>query len=135
MMICLDANCLIYLIEGNPIWNQKIVARLVRAKAIGDTVGVCDLVRAECLIGPLKTGNSRVLADYQRVFSNPIVQMLPVTPTVCERAAEIRVASAMKIKLPDALHLAAAMVHGCGLFLTNDEELAVCAAIKVEVLT
>ena len=28
MMICLDANCLIYLIEGNPIWNQKIVARL-----------------------------------------------------------------------------------------------------------
>ena len=53
-MICLDANCLIYLIEGNPIWNQKIVARLVRAKAIGDTVGVCDLVRAECLIGPLK---------------------------------------------------------------------------------
>ena len=54
MMICLDANCLIYLIEGNPIWNQKIVARLVRAKAIGDTVGVCDLVRAECLIGPLK---------------------------------------------------------------------------------
>ncbi|APW61881.1 type II toxin-antitoxin system VapC family toxin [Paludisphaera borealis] len=76
-----------------------------------------------------------MLADYQRFFSSSAVEMLPMTAAVCERAAEIRVASALKIKLPDALHLAAALEHGCGLFLTNDGPLAGCAAITVEVLT
>ena len=114
MMICLDANCVIYLIDKNPLWGPKVVARLAKAKAAGNTLAVCDLARTECLIGPLRTGDAVVLADYERFFSSTDVRMLPVTPAVCERAAELRVASAMKIKVPDALHLAAATEHGCG---------------------
>ena len=135
MMICLDANCVIYLVEKNPLWGPKVVTRLAMAKAAGDTVAVCDLARAECLIGPLKIGNAAVLADYQRFFSSAAVRMLPLTEAVYERAAEVRVASLMKIKLPDALHLAPAIVSGCGLFLTNDATLKKCGAITVEVLT
>jgi uncharacterized protein len=135
MMICLDANCVIYLVEKNPLWGPKVVSRLATAKAAGDTVAVSDLSRAECLIGPLKTGDAAVLADYQRFFSSAAVQMLPLTPAVCERAAEVRVAAAMKIKLPDALHLSSAIEHGCGLFLTNDALLVCCKAIAVEVLS
>ena len=75
-----------------------------------------------------------MLADYQRFFASPTVQALPLTVAVCEKAAEIRVASAFQLELPDALHLAAAVVHGCGLFLTNDVKLSRCAAIAVEVL-
>ncbi len=134
MKVCLDANCVIYLIEKNPLWGPKIVARLASAKAAGDTLAVSDLVRSECLIGPLNAGDAAVLADYQRFFSSSTVEMLPMTAAVCERAAEIRVASSLKIKLPDALHLAAALEHGCGLFLTNDVQLAGCAAISVEML-
>ncbi len=134
MMICLDANCVIYLIERNPVWGPKVVARVAAATVAGDTVAVCDLARSECLIGPLKNGNAAVLAEYQRFFSSATVRMLPLTAAVCERAAELRVASLLKIKLPDALHLAAAIEHGCGLFLTNDAQLARCTAIPVEVL-
>jgi len=134
MMICLDANCVIYLIEKNSHWGPKVVARLAAATTAGDTLAVCDLARAECLIGPLRSGDAAVLADYQRFFASATVKMLPLTAMVCERAAEVRVASAMKIKLPDALHLAAAIVHGCGLFLTNDAQLARCTAIPVEIL-
>jgi predicted nucleic acid-binding protein len=134
MMICLDANCVIYLIEKNPLWGPKVIARLAAATAAGDRLAVSDLARAECLVGPLKAGDAAMLADYQRFFGSSAVQMLPVSPEVCERAAEVRVASAMKIKLPDALHLASAIVHGCGLFLTNDDQLKNCAGITVEVL-
>jgi len=134
MMICLDANCVIYLIEKNPVWGPKIVGRLALAKSAGDTLAVCDLARTECLIGPLKTADAALLADYQRFFASSAVQMLPITPAACERAAEVRVASAMKIKLPDAMHLATAIEYGCGLFLTNDAQLARCSAILVEVL-
>lgn len=133
MRICLDANCVIYLVERNPLWAPKLVARLATAKAAGDTLAVSDLARSECLIGPLRAGDA-ALADYQRFFSSPAIEMLPLTPASCERAAMIRVASNLKNKLPDALHLASALEHGCGLFLTNDIQLAGCAAIAVEIL-
>ncbi|WP_165226965.1 type II toxin-antitoxin system VapC family toxin [Aquisphaera insulae] len=135
MRVCLDTNCVIYLVERNPLWAPKLVARLAEARADGYTLAVCDLARSECLIGPLRAGDPAVLADYQRFFSSAAVEMLPLTAAVCERAAEIRVASGLKIKLPDALHLASATTHGCRLFLTNDAQLAACAAIAVEILT
>src|SRR5438045_7712 len=118
MIICLDANCVIYLLENNPLWGPKVTARLATAGAAGDEIAVCDLARAECLIGPLVSGDAALLADYQRFFASPTVRMLPVTAAVCERAAQVRKASALRFKLPDALHLAAAIEHGCGLFLT-----------------
>jgi uncharacterized protein len=135
MIVCLDTNCVIYLVEKNPVWEPKVTARLTAARAAGDQLAVCDLARAECLIGPLAKADIALLADYQRFFASPLVQMLPLTPAVCDRAAQVRVASAMQFKLPDALHLAAAIVHGCGLFLTNDAKLVRCTDVTVEVLT
>jgi predicted nucleic acid-binding protein len=135
MILCLDTNCVIYLIERHPVWGPKVTTRLAAARGAGDEVAVCDLARAECLVGPLATGDAAVLADYQRFFSSPAVRMLPLTVAVCERAALVRAASGMRFKLPDALHLAAALEHGCGLFLTNDAKLASCPGIMVEVLT
>ncbi len=135
MNVCLDTNCVIYLVEKNPLWGPKVVARIAAARGLRSSVAVCDLARAECLVGPLMTGDSALLADYHTFFAGPAVQMLPVTAAVCDRAAEVRVASGMAINLPDALHLAAAIVHGCGVFLTNDVQLAKCRSIPVEILS
>jgi predicted nucleic acid-binding protein len=134
-MICLDTNWVIYLVESNPSWGPKIVARLATARTAGDALAVCDLARAECPVGPLKNGDAALVADYRRFFASPDVQILPLTAAVCERAPEIRVASSLAFELPHALHLAAAVVHGCGVFLTNDAKLARCTAVAVEVLT
>jgi len=38
------------------------------------------------------------------------------------------------IKALDALHLATAIEHGCGRFLTNDVQLQKCPLITVEIL-
>ena len=56
-----------------------------------------------------------------------------MTVAVCERAARLR--AVYSFKLPDALHLATTIEHGCGVFLTNDAKLARCTDITVEVLT
>ena len=40
-----------------------------------------------------------------------------------------------QLKALDSVHLATAIEHGCGLFLTNDAKLARCTGITVEVLT
>jgi predicted nucleic acid-binding protein len=39
-----------------------------------------------------------------------------------------------RLKVPDCLHLAAAVEHGCGRFLSHDEHLRGCEAIPVEIL-
>lgn len=52
--------------------------------------------------------------------------------TVFERACHIR--AVHNYKLGDALHLAAAIEGGCGLFLTNDQRLRGFPDIAVEVL-
>lgn len=134
MILCLDTNCVIYLIEKNPTWEPKVTARLAHATSVGDTFAVCDLARAECLVGPMKAKDAAREADFQRFFNSGLVRMLPLDVAVYEQAARIRVATNMKIKLPDALHLAAAVQHGCGLFLTNDAHLTLCTEITVEVL-
>jgi len=55
-----------------------------------------------------------------------------VTAAVCDRAAAIR--AAHNLKPLDSLHLAAAIVHGCTRFLTNDNRLSRFPDIPVEVL-
>jgi predicted nucleic acid-binding protein len=59
--------------------------------------------------------------------------MLPVTAAVWEQAARIR--AGFKLPVLYSIHLATAIEHGCGLFLTNDLQLANFEGMKVEVLT
>ncbi len=133
MIVCLDTNIVIYLIEANPVWTPKATARLAALRAGGDEIAVCDAARLECLVKPLVTGSVADLVSYQTFFSSPAVRMLPVTASVWEKAAKIR--ATLALKAIDAVHLAAAVEHGCGLFLTNDAQLTRCTDIPVEVLT
>jgi predicted nucleic acid-binding protein len=135
MMAYLDANCVIYLVEQNPVWGPKIVSRMMALRTAGDRIAISDLTRTECLAQPFFTGNAPVVADYQAFFNDPDITVLPVSGPVCERAAQIRAASRLTLKVPDCLHLAAAIEHGCSLFLTNDVQLRKCTQIHVEILT
>lgn len=134
MIACMDANCVIYLVESNLTWGPKVIARVASLRAAGHTLAVTDLARTECLAKPLQQGKATVLADYAAFFHDPDIQTLPLTAAVCERAAGLRAACNFQIAVADCLHLAAAIEHGCGLFLTNDNQLSRCAGIPVEIL-
>jgi len=133
MKVYFDTNCIIYLLERNPIWEASVIARITVLRAAGDELAIGDLSRAECLIGPFKSGDSGLEARYRAFFADPVVISFPVNVPVFERAAQIR-AKYVSIKLPDALHLATAIEHGCGSFVTADAKLGRCMEIPVEVL-
>lgn len=135
MIVCLDANCVIYLVEADATWGPKITAKLAVLRAAGHEIAVSDLGRTECLAVPFASGDAAIIADYQTFFASPAIRVLPLTAAVCERAARLRAASRFRLKVPDCLHLAAAIEHGCGSFLTNDRQLIICTDIFVEVLT
>ena len=132
-MVCLDANIIVYLVERNPVWEPKVTARLSALRGAGEALAVSDAARLECLVGPLLSGDAAILADYTAFFSDPSINKLPVTAAVWERAARLR--AMHHFQAMDSIHLATAIEHGCGLFLTNDAQLSRCTDIAVEVLT
>jgi uncharacterized protein len=131
--VYLDANIVIYLVENHPVWGPKALARITQLRASGDQIAVGDASRLECLVGPYILSDPKILADYSAFFQAPDMTVFPLTAAVCEQAARIR--ATYSVKPLDALHLATAIEHGCGLFLTNDSQLQKCALITVEVLT
>ena len=133
MIVCLDTNIIIYLIEHNPVWTPKALARFRTSLASGDEIVVCDAARVECLIKPLASGNVADEISFREFFSDPLVGMLPVSPATWDHAAQI--GADFGLKALDSVHLATAIEHGCDSFLTNDVQLARCTDITVEVLT
>lgn len=132
MIVCLDSNVVIYLAEVDPTWTPKADARVAAVRAAGDTIAVCEAAILECLIKPLRSGDAGAESAFRAFFADPLVQMLPVSRGTWEQAAQL--GAAFNFKPMDSLHLATAVEHGCGLFLTADSRLSRCTAIPVEVL-
>ena len=116
-MIYLDSCLMIYLVEQHARWGDTI-ARLVEQEATFD-FAISALVKCECLVGPLKSGNALLRQDYLDVFSEFVLLDMP--ESVYLRAAELR--AGFGLKLPDALHLVCAQHHRCEELWTNDDRL------------
>src|SRR5437870_8687937 len=90
LMVFLDTNPVIYFVEQPPIWGLKAKTRITTLLAAGEQLAVTDLVRMECLVGPLKKGDAKVESDFRNFFTSPDLRVLPITAAVCERAARIQ---------------------------------------------
>ena len=116
-LIYLDACLLIYAIEEHPVWADKVRAAL--KSEIDARFAISPLIKLECLVKPLKTGDIALQRRYE-AGQNELVQ-LSMPETIFLQAAMLR--ARFGLKTPDALHLAAAQHHGCTALWTNDDRL------------
>ena len=121
MTVFLDSDIVIYLVEGTSPWGPKADARVAALRAANTGLAVSDLVRIECRVGPLKSGNAARLRDFDLFFGT--VTVFAVTAAV------------HGFKPVDSLNLATAVVNRCDLFLTHDAQLRRFPDITVEVLS
>jgi len=127
--VYLDSCIVIYLVEGAA--DVQVPVREAIQNARGMELCISDLVRMECRVSPLRRGDTDTLSQFERFFS--LTTVLPLTPDVFDLAAEPRATKGCRT--PDALHLAAAIRHGCREFWTNDLRLAdTSAQITMRVL-
>lgn len=120
-VIYLDSCLLVYAVEDDPVFGATTRQRLTQAADVGDTVlAVSPLVRLECLVGPMKSGDRALRLRYERALS--LLRLLDMPPAVYDGAAELR--ARYGLRTPDALHLACAQHHGCRALWTNDDRLA-----------
>jgi len=118
-MIYLDSCVLIYRLEGVAELRSR-VAEAMRGAA-GEDFCISDLVRLESLVGPIRDRDAQRKAVFEALFRT--FRRLGLTRAVFDLAAELR--ATHRLRTPDALHAACAMVHGCRQLWTNDRRLAV----------
>jgi uncharacterized protein len=117
-LIYLDSCVVTYLVENHPLWAEEIQNRMAQQEL--DVFAISPLVKLECLVKPLQTGDLVLQKRYESVFEQ--LSLLPLGDDVFLQAAQLR--SRFGLKTPDALHLACAQTNECRSLWTNDDRLA-----------
>lgn len=127
-----DSAPLIYYLEKHPSYTVKL-ADVFRRVDRGDVTGVTSVVTvAEVLVDPLRREDATLAQAYRDLLYHTVFETIAVDAVMAERAAQLRVAH--NLKTPDALQLAAAIVSGCGAFLSNDRALLRVTQIDILIL-
>lgn len=118
-----DTAPVIYFVEENSNYSG-IVTPFFDAAPSGTLKAITSVVTlSEALVVPLRTGSDRLAEHYRQVIS-PVrgIEVYSVTQQIAEEAAQLR-ATYRRIRTPDALQMATALVAGAQYFLTNDKAL------------
>lgn len=133
MILYLDANAIIYSIEGVSGLRQAALRWIEETEASPEGVMVTSrLSMLECRVKPRRESDHEGLARFDGFFGREKLVVVDVSARVIERATKLRAAHGFRT--PDALHLATALLEGAQIFLTGDTNLTRCPGIKVEVL-
>lgn len=131
MKLYLDSVVVIYLVEQHPTFGP-VAAAAVAGLNPTSLVGT-DLTRLECLVHPRRNNDAAKEADFERFFQQMYLPFPPLAWATFDNATNLR-AKYRFLKTPDALHLAAAILTGCDLFVTNDAQLHNVTEIRVIII-
>lgn len=115
-LIYLDSCLLIYAIEQDPVFGERVVMAI--DSQTSTEFAVSPLVKLECLVKPLGAGNVALKQYYEAAFET--LTTLPMPEEVYLSAALLR--ARFRLKTPDALHLSCAQFHRCASLWTNDHQ-------------
>lgn len=117
MRVYLDTSVVIYLVERiEPFCSVALNLIPAQAQLVSS-----ELALAESLVVPFRQQNPVLIQAYRSFFQTVLHEVLPVSWTILEQAAQLR--AAHRFTLLDAVHCASAVVAGCDWFLTNDADL------------
>ena len=119
MRLYIDANVIIYAVEGGPQFRTPARLWLARASDARAEFVTSFFTEFECRIGPLKDRNFALLDTYAAFLRQPSWQLVPLSFNVLRRAAAIR--AEHNLKPPDAIQAATCIEARCDVFLTNDQ--------------
>ena len=124
----LYANVLIGVLEAG-LGGPQVSRFILQPSQETHPLNTSEITLSEVLVGPLRRADHDLLERYRLLFRHAeIIQLVPVTRAILERAAELRAVSAMR--LPDAIHVATALATGCQIVLSQDKRVFVPAPAR-----
>jgi len=132
--VYLDANGFIYSIERIDPYRSMLDTLWLTVSVGQVKVVTSELTLLEVLVKPLKVGDATTATLFRTVLKHtPDVQMLRITQSVLEAAANLR--ATLGLKTPDAIHVATALLNNSVLFVTNDSAFRRVTDLNVTVLS
>ncbi len=115
----LDTSLFIYYFEENPKY-LNLCREVFEVFEIGKASAITSMVTLlEVLVRPLAEGRQDLVDEYiDRLTTLPNLLLSQLDEEIAVKAATIR--ADYKLKTPDAIQIAAAIVGGAQLFLAND---------------
>ena len=119
----LDTNIFIKAFEDRDALSARLAELFVLETPLGhQAFSTCELTLAELLVKPFRDQDVIRIQRYEDLLtSSAWLQVGPVDRQVLAAAALIR--TEFRLKLPDAIHLSAAMHFRCRYFLSDDHGL------------
>jgi predicted nucleic acid-binding protein len=128
--VALDTQIFIYFIEevGRYLPLVKPLFEAIDGGALKAVTSGLSLM--EVLVVPYRSGNSALADRYESLFtSSRGLRFIEVDRHLLKAAAQLR--AAFKLKPPDAIQVAAALVGNCKSFLTNDRRIPAVPGLKI----
>lgn len=115
----LDAGVLIGFLDGADSHHESARRALEAAQARGDDLALPASAFAECLVGPERRGGDAVAAVLAFVDELPI-EVVALDAEIAAVAARLRARHGTRLRLPDALVIATAVVLEADVLVTTD---------------
>jgi predicted nucleic acid-binding protein len=120
--LCIDAAPLIYLIEDNPEFAERVQLFVERIDAGYIQGFTASLTLTEVLVHPIRLGDVILEEEYQQILERGSnFTLVPIDATVARCGAALR--ARYNLRTPDAIQIAVGIETGCEAFLTNDLKL------------
>ncbi len=126
--VYLDTNAIIYLTEGNPDFKASIEGLFIEIEQAGARLVSSELTFTEVLVLPFRVGNDELVAAYERLLDT-FIEPIPLGRQELFLAAKLR-ATTPKLRTPDSLHLATAILIGADVFVSGDAGIDVPAPMQ-----
>lgn len=118
--IYLDANCFIYIAEENGLFSEHLKPVFASIDNNEFYAATSEISLAECLVKTVALNDANKILVYETALTNSsVLTVLPIYRDVLKKAAWLR-ANFPALRLPDAIHLASAILTNCDAVLTND---------------
>ena len=115
--------------EKDPVFLEIVTEVFSAIRSLGKKPTTSELSLAELLVKPIKIKDQFLQDIYeQKIQTSKTLEVLPINREILGVAASIR--AQLKIKLPDAIHVATAQVSNCDVFICNDKGIKVPKNMK-----
>jgi predicted nucleic acid-binding protein len=125
-----DVNPIIYFIEQNSHFIEA-VEPLFEMIGNGSIIAfTSEFSLTEILVQPIRENLHEVVGAHKELLLDPeLFTLTPMNREIFLRAAEL--VGKLRIRTPDALHLAAALESRCSFFITNDRGIPSIPGVSV----
>ena len=120
MRLYLDTSVILRYVEATGPEREAALLWVEKAASFANgTILGSKLVRAECLVVPFRNRDSALVDRYEAFFRDSGIVLVDISGEILELATHIF--ADHRIKMPDAIHTANAILGGCDALIAKDE--------------